>query len=323
LIILSNQKLRVGIIGLGSIAHIAHLPILSKHENVEITAVMSQTLSKAQTVASKFGAKQAVSSVNEMMATGIDCAFVLSPKQVHAESVIPLLKGGVDVFCEKPLAMTLRESEEMVNVAEQVNKILMVGFNRRFAPVYSKAKAAYGENVPHAVFAEKNRPETEYRATLENAIHMIDLMRWYCGECEEVEAHSNFEDPFYESLATAQLRFKSGATGLLLASRSAGQWGERMELYGHNQSVIVESPDSVRVVDNEKETSISMTPLAMGWARVEDKLGFKQSVEHFLDCVLTRKQPLTNGVDALKTHQLMNLILKKAGLPDLEKEAIR
>ena len=72
------------------------------------------------------------------------------------------------------------------------------------------------------------------------------------------------------------------------------------------------------LVDNEKETSISMTPLAMGWARVEDKLGFKQSVEHFLDCVLTRKQPLTNGVDALKTHQLMNLILKKAGLPDLE-----
>ncbi|OLS33576.1 Gfo/Idh/MocA family protein [Bacillus sp. MRMR6] len=314
---MQKEKIRVGIIGLGSIAHIAHLPILSTIENVEISAVMSQTYSKAQSVATKFGAKQAVQSLDEMVAAGIDCAFVLSPKQVHAESVIPLLKAGVDVFCEKPLAMTLRESEEMVNVAEQTKKILMVGFNRRFAPVYSKAKAAYGDRVPHAVFAEKNRPQTEYRATLENAIHMIDLMRWYCGECDEVEAYSNFEDPYYESLATAQLRFKSGAIGLLLASRSAGQWVERMELYGHNQSVFVESPDSVRVVDNEKETTVTMTPLAMGWARVEDKLGFKQSVEHFLDCVVERKQPLTNGVDALKTHELMNLILKKAGLPDL------
>jgi virulence factor len=312
-----KEKLRVGIIGLGSIAHIAHLPILSTLENVEIAAVMSQTYLKAQGVAARFGAKQAVRSLDEMLAAGVDCAFVLSPKQVHAESVIPLLKAGIDVFCEKPLAMTLRESEAMVNAAEQENKLLMVGFNRRFAPVYSQAKAAYGDRVPHAVFAEKNRPQTEYRATLENAIHMIDLMRWYCGECDEVEAHSNYEDPYHESLVTAQLRFKSGAIGLLLASRSAGQWVERMELYGHNQSVYVESPDSIRVVDNEKETTTSMTPLAMGWARVEDKLGFRQSVKHFLDCVITRKQPLTNGVDALKSHELMHLILKKAGLPDL------
>ena len=311
------QKLRVGIIGLGSIAHIAHLPILVANENIEIAAVMSKNFSKAQAVAARFGARSAVRTLDEMLAAGIDCAFVLTPKQLHPEHVIPLLKAGIDVFCEKPLAMTLRESEEMVNVAEQQNRILMVGFNRRYAPVYRKAKEAYGDRVPHAVFAEKNRPQTEYRATLENAIHMVDLMRWYCGECEEVVAHSEFTDPYYETLVTAHLRFNSGAVGLLLASRSAGQWVERIELYGHNQSVYVEAPDSVRVVDNEKETHMTMTPLAMGWARVEDKLGFRQCVEHFIECVTTRQQPLTNGVDALKTHELMHRILQKAGLPDL------
>lgn len=314
---MTQEKIRVGVIGLGSIAHIAQLPILASMDQVEITAVMSQTLAKAERVGAKFGAKRAVSSLNEMIDAGIDCAFILTPKQVHAEQAIPLLRAGIDVFCEKPLATTLGESESMVNVAEQTGRLLMCGFNRRYAPVYSKAKAAYGERVPHAVFAEKNRPQTEYRATLENAIHMIDLMRWYCGECDEVEAHSEFTDPYYESLATAQLRFRSGAIGLLLASRSAGQWVERMELYGHSQSVWVESPDSIRVVDNEKETTVAMTPLAMGWAKVEDKLGFRQSVEHFIECVATRKQPLTNGIDALKTHELMHRILQKAGLPDL------
>ena len=61
-----------------------------------------------------------------------------------------------------------------------------------------------------------------------------------------------------------------------------------------------------------------MTPLACGWAKVTDKMGFTQEVEHFFECLKEHKEPLTSGADAYKTQELMHRILTAAGLPGLE-----
>ena len=74
------------------------------------------------------------------------------------------------------------------------------------------------------------------------------------------------------------------------------------------------------ITDNEESHITSMTPLACGWAQVQDKMGFSQEVEHFFDCLKNNREPLTNGADSFKTQELMNRILKAAGLPDLEHE---
>ena len=58
----------------------------------------------------------------------------------------------------------------------------------------------------------------------------------------------------------------------------------------------------------------------MGWATVTDKLGFSYAIHHFIDCVKNDKDPLTNAAEAFKTHELMDRILRKAGLPALDKE---
>ena len=58
-----------------------------------------------------------------------------------------------------------------------------------------------------------------------------------------------------------------------------------------------------------------MTPLAYGWAKVIDKMGFTQEVDHFFDCLSNDKEPLTSGADAYKTQELMHRILTTAGLP--------
>ena len=246
-----------------------------------------------------------------------DCAFVLSPKANHPEQVVKLLENGISVLCEKPLAMTLKEAEWMADTARRTGNMLMAGFNRRFAPVYRKAKEAYGDTAPDVVIAQKNRPASEYRATLENAIHMVDLMRYLCGECTDVQALAKYTDPYYETLATAQLKFENGSVGILVADRASGQWVETMEIHGGNKSVYVNSPDDITVVDGEQAHKTTMTPLAMGWARVEDKLGFRGEIDHFFECLKTGQSPLTNGEDAYRTHELMDRILKSAGLPDL------
>jgi virulence factor len=315
---MSNKKVRVGIIGAGAIADIAHLPSLKANQDVEMVSVLTKTAQSAEEAVRKYGIQRAVQNLDQMLKTGVDCVFLLTPKTVRKEYLIPLMEAKIDIFCEKPLAMTLSECEMLADFSAKTGNIMMVGFNRRFAPVYRKAKAAFDGRIPEFVYAEKNREFIEYRGTMENAIHMIDLLRYMCGESVKVDAQARYhKDAFHEHICTAQISFDSGAIGLLGASRSAGQWVERMELYGYGISVFAETPDSIRIVDNEKETVQTMTPLAQGWAKVEDKLGFKPCVDHFIECVRTREKPLTCAEDAFKTHKLLNEILVTAGLPDM------
>jgi virulence factor len=311
------KKFRVGLVGCGSIAENAHLPILTAMENVELVGVVAKHITSARFAKDRYAIGHAVEDVGRLIDLGLDCAFVLSPKELHCEHSIALLQAGVDVFCEKPMGCSLTEMERMVEASEKSGKALMIGFNRRYAPTYRLAKEAYGPLSPDVIIAQKNRPASEYRATLENAIHMVDLLRYFCGECDQVQAIAKFTDPYYETLTTAQLRFENGTVGMLVADRASGQWTETFQMHGHNKSVIVDCPDTVTVVDHQESHTRNMTPLAMGWAQVADKMGFRAEDEHFLTCLETKSEMLTNAADSFKTHELMHRILKTAGLPDL------
>lgn len=135
-----NRRFRVGVIGVGSIAQLAHLPILSSMEDVEITGIMSKNPKNAKRAQIRYGAKKTAKTLQQLINLKLDCAFVLTPKHVHVGQVVPLLEAGIDVFCEKPLAMTLKESEVMVETSIKTGKKLMICFNRRFAPVYKRQR---------------------------------------------------------------------------------------------------------------------------------------------------------------------------------------
>ena len=314
----ANKKLRVGVIGVGYVAKNNYLPILSQMDDIDFVAIMARNYENAVRAKNSFGVEHAVSTIEELGDLGLDCVFVLTPKDVHAEQVTYLLEHGLDVFCEKPMATTLADCEALVKLQEKTGRKLMIGFNRRYAPVVQYAKEALGGKAPDVIIAQKNRPQTEYHATLENAVHMVDLMRYFCGEPEDVHAVSKFEDKDYETFTTAQVRFENGSSGLLVADRSAGQWEEVIEMHGGNRTIIVHMPESVMVVDNQERHTMELTPLAMGWAKSEDKLGFTDAVKHFFDCIRNDKTPLTTPQDAYKTHLLLNRILTDAGLPAME-----
>lgn len=315
---MAEKKLRVGVIGVGYVSKNNFLPVLPRFDDVEFVGLMAGKLENAQHAQHLCGAQHAVATLEAFASLGLDCAFVLTPKQCHAEQISFLLEQGIDVYSEKPMATTLKDAARIAETAAKTGNKLMIGFNRRYAPVCQKAKAVYGEGAPEVIIAQKNRPATEYRATLENAIHMVDLMRYYGGEVKDVHALTKFTDPYYETFTTAQLEFENGASGMLIAARCSGQWEETIELHGNNRSAFIKMPDSVTVTDAEEQHKTAMTPLAMGWAKSEDKLGFTNAIRHFLDCVRDGKTPLTDAADAYKTHELLDRILRAAGLPAMD-----
>lgn len=305
---------RVAVIGVGSIAKSVHLPTLLA-SNCSVVGVMSKSGTTARAIAKQFSIPHVYESLEEIQA---DCAFVLTPKDTHASIAIHLLQKGIPVFLEKPMATSLEDAEAVLTAAECTKTLLMVGFNRRYAPAYEAVKREWTDRPPDVIVAQKNRPGTEYRATLENAIHMVDLMRWICGEAVEVIASSQFSDPHYETSCVAHIRFER-SLGVLVANRSCGQWMERIETYGAGKSVIADAPERVTVVDGRQAHDTFLTPLAMGWASVQERLGFRPMVEDFLRVVRQGGEVRTPALDALETHRLMNRILEAAGLPGMAK----
>lgn len=315
---MSKDKVRIGVIGTGYVSKNNYLPVIPRFDDVEFVGLMAATLEESRAAQRLCGAENCTETIEKFADLGLDGAFVLTPKAVHYEQIKFLLNAGINVYSEKPLATTLKDAADLVELSEKTGKKLMVGFNRRYSPVCLKAKEVYTDRIPDVIIAQKNRPATEYHATLENAIHMIDLMRFFGGEVDKVSAISKYTDPDYETFCTAMLHFENGAAGMLIASRASGQWEEHIEIHGGNRTAFIDMPNSVTITDGDEEHTTKMTPLAMGWAKSEDNMGFTNSIRHFIDCLKNDTKPLTDAADAYKTHVLLNEVLKSAGLPSME-----
>ncbi|MHB8620368.1 MAG: Gfo/Idh/MocA family protein [Chloroflexota bacterium] len=313
---MAGKTVRVGLVGAGSIAQIAELPALAALPDAVIAGVVTRKPECAERNRARWPIERTYPNVEAMIDQArLDALFVLTPKTDHTRFVELGLRRRLDVFCEKPLASTLEEAAAMANLADETGQLLMVGFNRRYAEVYERAHQELGPGAVRFCVAQKNRAGSEYRATLENAIHMVDLLRWFCGEADEVTAHALASDPYQEEGTMALIRFSTGAVGVLAGIRCAGEWDERLDLYGNLTSVRVTAPDSVAVSRAGETRVVEMRPRAMGWAQVNTTLGFGPEVAHFIQCVQERRQPLTDGHEAVRTQELVERIIEAAGLP--------
>lgn len=316
---MSGRRTRVGVVGAGNIASIAQLPTLVKRDDVELVSLVSRR-DDPTPIMRRWGFANVHRTVDDMLsAQDLDAVFILTPRSEHAPAVKACLEQEIDVFCEKPLAPAADEAEHLADLADRQGRLLMVDFNRRYAPVYTAGRETFGTSGATFCVAQKNRHGSEYRATFENAIHMVDLLRWYCGgEAVEVSAHCAGNDPWEEDGSAALIRFDSGNTGVLVAARNAGAWNEKLDAYGGGRSVEIQAPESVSITDAGDTRTRSLSSEAFGWATATETLGFAAAVHHFLECRIERRQPLTNGREAAATQRLLDRILTAAGLPTEE-----
>lgn len=318
---MSGSRMRIGVVGAGNIATIAQLPTLVQRDDVELAALVSRQ-EDPSAIVRRWGFDAAYRTVEDALAEAdLDALFVLTPRAEHVVAVEQALDAGVDVFCEKPLATRAEDAERLADLADGTGRILMVGLNRRFAPVYAAGREVFGRSGASFCVAQKNRAGSEYRATFENSIHMVDLLRWYCGgEPVAVEAHAAGDDPWEEDGVAALVRFSTGNTGVLMAARNAGIWSEKLDAYGGRRSVEIQAPDRVSITEDGVTRVREMSAEAFGWGTATSTFGFAAAVHHFLDRVKDREQPLTSGREAVLTQRLLDRILEAAGLPTEEQE---
>ena len=141
-----TRKLEVGFIGAGNYASSMLLPHLARMDSVNLTHVATTRSLSAINAQRRFGFSTASTTADAVLEDGsIDAIFIVTRHHAHADLVCRALRTGKAVFVEKPLALTNDELERVGEViAETGNDRLMVGFNRRFAPLLAQMKAAFG-----------------------------------------------------------------------------------------------------------------------------------------------------------------------------------
>jgi predicted dehydrogenase len=129
------EKVRIGIVGLGWVSQVVHLPILTRLPEADIVAVCDRDRSRAKLVAEKFGIRRSYTDLDQMLANeGLSAAIIATSTDAHRDATLAVLKAGCDVLVEKPIARHYTEAVEMADSARVSKKKLMVGMNHRFRP---------------------------------------------------------------------------------------------------------------------------------------------------------------------------------------------
>lgn len=318
------EKIKVGLVGLGTIARVAHLPSIFEFDDVELTAVCDVTEETLNCVADRYNIRERYQDPRVMAEkSSIDCAFVLTkPDNTHPILAKMFLNAGKHVFCEKPMATTLRDAEQMVETADKTGRILMIGFNRRYASCCQEAKKILRDKKVDACYGHWNYPVPYGRALLLNP-HCIDLMRFFCGDAIKVESRARNETPENDLVIMSMVEFDSGVLGSILYANTCGRYSEKMEIYGNGISLFLDIEfDTLTVIRQDQPESHGPSwrsvYLPRGYTPVHVARGYQAQDRHFFDCLKSGKKPQDTAEDAYRSHRLMNDIYTKAGLPPLE-----
>ncbi|MDQ4131412.1 MAG: bi-domain-containing oxidoreductase [Actinomycetota bacterium] len=221
-----ERALRIGFLGAGNYASSMLLPHLARRDDVELATVVTTTSLSATNAQRKFGFERTSTDASRILGDeSIDAVFVVTRHHSHADLAARALEAGKAVFVEKPLALSLEELDRVLAaVGASRNDRLMVGFNRRFAPLLVGMRSRFGAAgdpavVRYLVNAGRldarswySRSESEGSRFEGEGGHFIDTMSWWLGATPLMVHAVSTWDPD-DLLAT--LRFDDGSIGSL------------------------------------------------------------------------------------------------------------
>jgi predicted dehydrogenase/threonine dehydrogenase-like Zn-dependent dehydrogenase len=252
-----NTNAVLGIIGSGNFTKATVLPVLSKLK-ANIKYLSSSSGLSGTLLAKKFNIQYSTTNNDDILNDSeVDAVIITTRHNTHARMCIAALEAGKHVFVEKPLAISLEEINEIIEVYEQSNKTITVGFNRRFSPFVQDIKQKLGGlNLPINVVATVNAGEIPSNHWTQNmnigggriigeACHFIDLITYLSGSLvESVIMNSMGENPQENTdNATILLKYKNGSTGVInyFANGNKGYSKERIEVYSQGKTMVIDN----------------------------------------------------------------------------------
>lgn len=290
-----RRRPRVGVVGAGTFARGVLIPQLARH--ADIVAVATATSVSARASASRYGAVLTSTDGGEVLEyADADVVVIATRHDTHSQYAARALRAGKHVFVEKPLALDESGLGEVERAAAEADGILMVGFNRRFAPLAVRLRAELGGRGPLLITYRVNAgrlPRTHWTHDLEvgggrivgEVCHFVDFAMFLTGSAPlsvDAAAVNATSEPRDDSVA-ATLRFADGSVAVVVYSALGDQRlpKERVEVLGEAGAGVLDDFSELRLYRRGAEERISGR---------RDK-GHAAEIETFIACCREGRQP--------------------------------
>lgn len=334
------KKIRVGIIGCGSITEKRHAPEYFSNPDVEIVAFYDINIERAKLMAQMFGGK-AVSDYREILEDkSIDAISDCSPNDMHITFSVEAMKNRKHVLCEKPMGKSLEEAEKIAQVQKDSGVIFMLDHNQRFTKAHKKVKeiiasgeygkilsfrTTFGHGGPESWTESKSKntwffkkDRCEYGVVGDLGVHKLDLIRYLTGD-EFVSVsgmggvvHKTFEDgtpiEVYDN-AVCTLKMRSGAIGVGIFSWT--YYGEE------DNSTIIYLEKGIIKIYNEPKYQIKIVgadgeiiSFEVEAIQTNDNQTKSGVIDSFIECIKNNSLPPVNAIDGVESIKVVNALMK-------------
>lgn len=341
-----NTKFRVGIVGLGAISG-AHFAGFERSPNAEVLAICDKDAAWLEHCKQEHGVRYAFPTWEELVACDeLDVVSVALPNRFHAEVSIAALKAGRHVLCEKPMAVTAAEAQQMADAAREAGKTLMVSYNQRFGPDIQYLKRYIDEGHLGDIYFVRTawrRPMGMFpgpgvmRATgeysrnwfnerssgggicMDLGSHVVDLAMYLMGFPKIRQVVGCAYTRFLPSVLAGHnvecnaddhsvgfVKFENGASMQIEAS--AGSYIERERVF---QAIYGDKGGAHREAGGDVRL---FTQAAGEYTTMVPRIGIQPTtpMEHFIECLVENKQPIVTPEQGVAVTALLEGIYQSS-----------
>jgi predicted dehydrogenase/threonine dehydrogenase-like Zn-dependent dehydrogenase len=269
-----HNSIQIGLLGAGSFATSTLLPAIKRVAGVEMVVASAATGSHARYAAQKFGFLSCTTDEREVLNhSTVNTVVITTRHHLHANQVIAALNSGKHVFCEKPLCLNETELHRIVEAHDDLGSarpLLMVGFNRRFAPFAIRLKSFLKDvREPLALHYRVNAgflppdhwlndPDQGGGRIVGEVCHFVDFLSFLTASFPvEVETRSLTNVGRYSNdNVVCSLRFADGSQGTIsyFANGDKSYSKERIEVFGGGNVAVLEDFRRLELVRNGKKS---------------------------------------------------------------------
>jgi predicted dehydrogenase len=312
--------LRIGFIGCGTHANNAIYPSL-RYGPFELVCTCAAHIESAERTARAYGALSWYDDYQKMLdEEELDACMVVLPPGLYREVITACLEHGLPVFSEKPGAENIEDAEAIMAASERTGKPVMVGFMKRFAPAYSRAREIAGSSgfgditIYTSKFAMGKWGPDRYHYVMDNALHHLDLARFFCGEVESCNVVANSLESGRYAYGIL-LRFESEAIGLLncCTTQSWKQENEYAEITGVGEHVYVDNVDTCIHYPDERPARVWRPNYTVPSEENMSlfTMGFAHELRHFGEVVTEGVKPEVTISDAKADLELVKQVYEQ------------
>lgn len=308
---MDREKIKIGVVGIGHLGNY-HLQKYAKLENCAIVAVADTLIERARKMADLYSCA-AFSDHREMLGL-VDAVSIAVPTGEHYRVARDFLAAGVDVLIEKPICSTLEEADELIELAQDKNLILQVGFVERFNP----AVMALEKVIEKPMFIESHRLHpffergTDVDVILDLMIHDLDIiLKFVNSPLVSVEAVGVPVLSSKIDISNVRLSFASGCVANITASRISIKTMQKIRFFGIEGYHSVDCQKREILSLGKRKNDAGGVEIYPNNIEVGSHDPLEEEVRSYLNAVLNRTRPLISGEDARKSLDLAINIIRK------------